>query len=99
MQLATAGAERDSLAQQNAALASALGTKLGAESSGTAAAVAATAGSGKAAPSTGPRTPPQSETGIASPAGAGIPTPAQMKEIGMLMQRLTKENAALMKAR
>lgn len=32
------------------------------------------------------------------PASPG-PTPAQMKEIGTLMQRLTRENAGLMKAR
>jgi hypothetical protein len=101
LQLATAGAERDSLAQQNAALASALGSKLGADpSSSTDASLAGpvSASMGQAG-GVGPRTPAQSETGGAAAAAAGTPTPAQMKEIGVLMQRLTRENASLIKAR
>lgn len=101
LQLAAAGAERDSLAQQNAALASVLGKTLGAEASSSSAAASADRAQG----GVGPRTPAQSETGGAAASGAAaagggaVPTPAQMKEIGVLMQRLTRENAALIKAR
>jgi hypothetical protein len=100
LQLAAAGAERDNLAQQNAALASVLGKMLGAEPSSSS--EAASVSADRAQGGVGPRTPAQSETGGAAAAAAAAgaaPTPAQMKEIGVLMRRLTKEKAGLIKAR
>jgi hypothetical protein len=86
--MAALGAERASLAQQNAALAAALGDKL----AGVAAAGEAHAGLAAAQ---------QQQQGAAAEAQQqpGQPSPAQLRELGALLQRLTRENASLIKAR
>lgn len=77
VQLASLGAERESLAQQNTALAAALSDKL----AWAAAAAEVVAGD----------TDLQQQQQSVSP--------AQLRELGALLQRLTQENAGLIKAR
>jgi hypothetical protein len=88
--MAALGAEWESLAQQNAALAAALGDKL----AGVAAAGEAHAGLAAAQ---------QQQQGLAAEGQQqqqpGQPSPAQLRELGALLQRLTRENASLIKAR
>lgn len=105
MQLATFVSERDSLAQQNTALASALSGRLTGDdiklvtpmqSDSGAAASAAAAGN------VGPGRDSSAGDGVGvsrSSIPGGPPTPAQLKKIGQLMEKLTKENAGLIKAR
>jgi hypothetical protein len=88
VQLASLGAERESLAQQNAALAAALGDKL---AGAAAASEAQTAGEQQQQQQLRPQ---QQQQG-----GEQQVSPAQLRELGALLQRLTKENAALIKAR
>ena len=89
-QMAALGAERESLAQQNAALAAALGDKL-----------AGVAAAGEA--HTGLAAAQQQQQGLAAEGQQqqqpGQPSPAQLRELGALLQRLTRENASLIKAR
>jgi len=79
LQLASLGAERESLAQQNAALAAALSDKL----AGAAAAAEEVAG----------------DTDQQHQQRQQSVSPAQLRELGALLQRLTRENAGLIKAR
>lgn len=98
-QLATYVSERDSLAQQNAALASALSGRLTGDDlrflnplQSDSGAAAATADS-RSVSANG------ALAGSSSTTGGSAPSPAQLKKIGQLMEKLTKENAALIKAR
>ena len=88
--------ERDNLAGQAMSLA----TVLGATTCTAAAAVAHSDGEGAAAGAAGGGG--SAAASVAGGPNGGLkpgPTPAQLKELGQLMQRLTKENAALMRAR
>lgn len=84
LQLASLTSERESLAHQNAALAAALADRLaGAAAAGGAETTEATAAHAGAQPQ-------QQQQAV---------SPTQLRELGALLQRLTKENAALIKAR
>jgi hypothetical protein len=89
VQLAYLGAERESLAQQNAALAAALGDKL----AGAAAASEAHTAEQQQQQHSRPQQQQQQQ------GDEQQVSPAQLRELGALLQRLTKENAALIKAR
>lgn len=78
------GAERDSLATQNASLAKAFSSTVSRQADAADEAAQRAAGGAGAAAGGG---------------GAPGPSQAQLREIASLMQRLTKENAVLIKAR
>jgi transcription initiation factor TFIID subunit TAF12 len=87
-QVASLGAERESLARQNAALAAALGDRL----AGAAAAAEAAADADT--------TPQQQQQGQQQQQQQQqAVSPAKLRELGAMLQRLTQENAALIKAR
>jgi hypothetical protein len=103
MQLKAVMTERDKLAGQAMSLATVLGatTCTPAAQLPLGTAVFAASGNGEVAGAGaaigGDKTTAAAAAGGA--AGGKGPTPAQLKELGQLMQRLTKENAALIRAR
>ena len=99
LQLASLAAERESLAQQNAALAAALGDRLAGAAAASEAASPHNLLAQQPQPSQQDQLGQQPQPQVQPHANQQAVSPAQLRELGALLQRLTKENAALIKDR